>query len=66
MIVLLILEILKNYEDLYGFMINTSDTELLKYINNIENFLNSSKYFIFTNEHYKQVLLREIRKEINY
>ena len=47
-------------------MINTSDTELLKYINNIENFLNSSKYFIFTNEHYKQVLLREIRKEINY
>jgi len=56
----------KNYEDLYGFMINTSDTELLKYINNIENFLNSSKYFIFTNEHYKQVLLREIRKEINY
>ncbi len=47
-------------EDMYNFLINLKESEELQYIKNIENFLNSSKFFIFTNEHYKKTLLKEV------
>jgi len=47
-----------NLEEIHIFLINLYETAEIEYINNIENFLNSSDFCIFTNEHYKQTLLR--------
>ena len=44
---------------MYDFLINLTESEESEYIKNIENFLNSSKFYIFTNEHFKQTLLKE-------
>ena len=44
---------------------NLDEERQLEYIQNIENFLNSSKFFIFTNEHYKKTLLKEILNSLD-
>jgi len=38
-----------NLEEMYVFLVNLSETAEIEYINNIENFLNSSDLFIFAN-----------------
>ena len=48
-----------NLAEIYDFLINLTESEEVKYIKNIEKFLNSSKFYIFTNEHYKKTLLKE-------
>jgi sulfatase maturation enzyme AslB (radical SAM superfamily) len=45
-------------EEMYDFLINLNETAEIEYINNIENFSNSFDFFIFTNEYYKQTLLK--------
>ena len=46
------------YEELYEFMKNVSDKEYLNYLNNIENFLNSSKSHQFSDEFFVNQILR--------
>ena len=53
-----------NLEEMYNFLINLNETAQIEYINNIENFLNSSDFFIFTNEHYKQTLLENTLRDL--
>jgi alpha(1,3/1,4) fucosyltransferase len=54
-----------NLEEMYDFLMNLDEERQLEYIQNIENFLNSSKFFIFTNEHYKKTLLKEILNSLD-
>ena len=42
-----------NLEEMYDFLINLNEAAEIEYINNIENFLNSFDFCIFTNEYYK-------------
>ena len=54
-----------NYDELYNFMSNMNDSTILEYQTNIQNFLNSKEYKIFTNDHWKKVLLHEIKLDIS-
>jgi len=55
-----------DFKDMYNFLINLKESEELQYIKNIENFLNSSKFFIFTNEHYKKTILNKALLDLGF
>jgi len=48
------------YEELYQYMKNMSDKEYLKYLDNIENFLNSDKAYQFSSECFAKTLVENI------
>jgi hypothetical protein len=50
----------KTYEELYRFIKNMSDDEYIKYLTNIENYLNSDKSFQFKSEGFVQTIVKTI------
>ena len=54
-----------SFEDLYDYMVNMQEREYMKYLDNIENFLNSSKADPFRAETFANTIVNEILKDIN-
>lgn len=50
----------ESYEELYEFIKNMSDTEYMKYLINIENYLNSEKSFQFKSEGFVKVMVENV------
>ncbi|MDX4035711.1 glycosyltransferase family 10 domain-containing protein [Aliarcobacter skirrowii] len=48
------------YEELYHYIKNMSDEDYIKYLNNIENFLNSEKAYKFSSEFFVKTLIGTI------
>ncbi|MGJ0334207.1 glycosyltransferase family 10 [Aliarcobacter cryaerophilus] len=48
------------YEELYHYIKNMSDEDYIKYLDNIENFLNSEKAYKFSSEYFINTLLETI------
>lgn len=49
-----------NYEDLYLYLKNMSDSEYLKYLKNIENYLNSEQSLPFKSEGFVQTVVQTL------
>ena len=60
----------KSYDDLYLFLKNMSEDDYNKYINNIENFLNSDRFLIFSPLNFAENLLKatipEYKRELAF
>ena len=50
----------KTYEELYAYIKNMPIHEYLNYLNNIENFLKSDKFYLFSIEYFTDTLIKEI------
>ena len=55
----------ENFNDLYDYMKSIKDEDLLKYIDNIQHFINSKKFYIFTHKYFTKIVTSEIIKLIN-
>lgn len=54
-----------NYEDLYKYIRNMKDEEYLKYLNNIEEYLQSNKIYQFSSEYFVKTLIGTILEHKN-
>tara|TARA_R110000744_G_scaffold22045_4_gene56628 strand:- start:1687 stop:2712 length:1026 start_codon:yes stop_codon:yes gene_type:complete len=54
----------ETYEDLYSFITSISDESYMKYLDNIEKFLNSKKSYQFTGQAFAETLASKISKDI--
>ena len=52
----------QNYEELYRFMKNLDERAYTEYINNIKNFLQSDKFYLFTQENFADSIINIINK----
>lgn len=50
----------KNYSEIYNYLKNLSEEDYMKYIENINNFLNSSKAYPFSAECFTETILNEV------
>ena len=51
----------ESYEELYAFMRNMTDEQYMKYLNNIEVFLNSMQAYQFSSEYFARTLVENIK-----
>lgn len=52
----------QNYEELYRFMKNLDERAYTEYINNIKNFLQSDKFYLFTQENFADSIINIVNK----
>ena len=52
----------KNFEELYIYMKSLSVNDRLKYIQNMQNFIDSEQFYIFTHEYFTRIVSTEIEK----
>ncbi len=50
----------KTYEELYDYISNLSDEEYMRYLKNIEHFLNSDKIYPFSSEYFVKVIIENL------
>ena len=53
----------KNYDELYFYIKNMDESEYSQYINNIENFLESDQFYLFTQENFANAIINILNKE---
>ena len=53
-----------SYESLYDFIINMNDVAYMKYLNNIETYINSKKRLEFTADYFAKTIVETILDDI--
>tara|TARA_A100001037_G_scaffold299232_1_gene324392 strand:+ start:1243 stop:2292 length:1050 start_codon:yes stop_codon:yes gene_type:complete len=52
----------KNFENMYSFMKSLKVDDRLSYINNMQNFINSERFYTFTHNYFTKIVSSEIEK----
>ena len=55
----------KDFKEMYNYMKSITDNEYIKYLDNIQNFIDSEKFYIFTHDYFTKTVTSEILKVMN-